>query len=153
MSFSAFSFCMFVTLTVLFLFLGASLLCVHNNLKRTADLNLWSPDKTSVCYTHLALKWPCSVHGAVKPYKTNYVFSRLYSDLAALIATSWSTFPQWRREKRSSVSISTSWSSLNLLVFTPSLCLDSHLAWVVCWINKTNHSSIMNPHLIDLFCT
>jgi len=34
----------------LFLFLGASLLCV-NNLKRTVNLILWFPDRTSVC-TH-----------------------------------------------------------------------------------------------------
>jgi len=37
-------------LTVPFLFLGASIVCV-NNLKRTADLVLWFPDMTSVC-TH-----------------------------------------------------------------------------------------------------
>ena len=48
--FSSFSFYMFVTLTVLFLFLGASIVCV-NNIKRTADLVLCFPDKTSVC-TH-----------------------------------------------------------------------------------------------------
>ena len=35
-SFSAFSFCVFVILTVLFLFLGASIVCV-NNPRRTAD--------------------------------------------------------------------------------------------------------------------
>ena len=50
-SFSAFSFCMFVILTVLFLFLGASIVCVYKNLKRTADLVLWFLDKTFVC-TH-----------------------------------------------------------------------------------------------------
>ena len=42
-SFSTFSFYVFVTLVVLFL--GASLVCV-NNLKRTADLVLWIPDST-----------------------------------------------------------------------------------------------------------
>ena len=51
-TFSDFSF-MFVFLTVLFLFLGASFVCV-NNLKKAADLVLWSPYKTSVC-TYL---WP-----------------------------------------------------------------------------------------------
>jgi len=45
LSFSTFSFYMFVTLT--FFFLGASLVCV-NYLKRTADLVLWFPDKTAV---------------------------------------------------------------------------------------------------------
>ena len=48
LSFSTFSFYVFVTLTVLFL--GASLVCV-NNLKRTADLVLWFPNRTAVC-TH-----------------------------------------------------------------------------------------------------
>ena len=49
-SFSTFSFYVFVTLTVLFLFLGAPIGCV-NHLKRTADLVLWFPDSISVC-TH-----------------------------------------------------------------------------------------------------
>ena len=40
----------FVILRVLFLFLGASIVCV-NNLKRAADLVLWFLDNTSVC-TH-----------------------------------------------------------------------------------------------------
>ena len=35
----------------LFLFLGASIYCVYNNLKRTEYLVLWFPNKTSVC-TH-----------------------------------------------------------------------------------------------------
>ena len=50
---SPFSFCMFmfVTLTVLFLILSSSIVCIHNNLKRKADLVLWFPDKTSV-YTY-----------------------------------------------------------------------------------------------------
>ena len=43
MSVSTFSFCIFVSLTVLFFFLGASIVCVHNNLKRTADLILLIP--------------------------------------------------------------------------------------------------------------
>jgi len=47
-SFSTFSFYVFVNLTVLFSFLGASLVYV-NNLKRAADLILWFPDRTSVC--------------------------------------------------------------------------------------------------------
>ena len=47
-SFSAVSFSMFVILTVVFLFLGVSIVCV-NNLKRTVDSVLWFPDKTSVC--------------------------------------------------------------------------------------------------------
>ena len=53
LSFSTFSFYVFVTLTVLpvFLFLGASIVCVNNDLKGTADLVLWFPDRTSVC-TH-----------------------------------------------------------------------------------------------------
>jgi len=51
-SFSPFSFYVFVTLTVLFL--GASLVCV-NNLKRTADLVSWFPDRTAVCNTPLTL--------------------------------------------------------------------------------------------------
>ena len=37
--FPSFSFCLFVILTVLFLFLGASIVC-FNNLKRTSDLVL-----------------------------------------------------------------------------------------------------------------
>ena len=49
-SFSAFSFCLFVTLTVIFLFLRASILCV-NNLNRLEDLVLWFPDRIAVC-TH-----------------------------------------------------------------------------------------------------
>ena len=66
-SFSSFSFYMFVTLTVLFLFLGASIVCGYNNLKRTADLFLWFPDKTSVCtpHWHSVLKLP-NVPTAVK---------------------------------------------------------------------------------------
>jgi len=47
-SFSTFSFYVFVPLTIFSL--DASLVCV-NNLKRTADLVLWFPDRTSVC-TH-----------------------------------------------------------------------------------------------------
>ena len=46
-SFSAFSFYVFVTLTVLFLFLGASIVCV-NNLKMTANLALSFPGRTAV---------------------------------------------------------------------------------------------------------
>ena len=46
---------MYVTLTVLFFFLVASIVCVNNNLKRTADLVLWFPD--DIClYTPLAPK-------------------------------------------------------------------------------------------------
>ena len=53
-------------LTVLFLSMGTSILCV-NNLKRAADLVLWFPDKTSL-YTPLAPKWPLSVHSAIKAF-------------------------------------------------------------------------------------
>ena len=49
-SLSTFSFYMFVTPTVIFLFLGASIVCV-NNLKRTVDSVLLFSDKTSDC-TH-----------------------------------------------------------------------------------------------------
>ena len=49
-----FSFYVFGTLTVLFLFLGATIVCV-NNVKRTADLVLWFPDKTTVCTYHWRL--------------------------------------------------------------------------------------------------
>ena len=52
LSFSTFSFYVFVTLTVLLL--GASLVCVYN-LKRTADLVLWFPDRTSVCNSNTPL--------------------------------------------------------------------------------------------------
>ena len=50
--FSPFSFCVVATLSFLFLFFGASIVCV-NKLKRAADLVLLFPDtdKTSVC-TH-----------------------------------------------------------------------------------------------------
>merc|ERR1719239_2070531 len=48
LSFYTFSFYVFITLIVLFLFLGASLVC-GNNLKRKADLSLCFPNRTAVC--------------------------------------------------------------------------------------------------------
>ena len=42
--FFAISFYMFVTLTVPFHFLGASIVCVRNNVKRAEDLVLWFPE-------------------------------------------------------------------------------------------------------------
>ena len=54
----------------LFLFLGASIVCV-NNLKRTADLVLWFPDRTSVC-THPWLLYNLIVlKASLNPTKLN----------------------------------------------------------------------------------
>ena len=68
--FSTFSFYVFATLTVLYLFLGASLVC-GNNLKRTADLVLWFPHRTAVCthpwHGHL-YNLIYSIENVVKPY-------------------------------------------------------------------------------------
>ena len=64
--FPPFLFYVFVTLTVLFL--GASLVYV-NDLKRTADLVLWFPDRTAAC-TH-------SVESVVKSYSTKLNYSWL----------------------------------------------------------------------------
>ena len=48
--FRIFFFFMFVTLTVLFLLLGASIVCLYNYLKRAADhLVLWFPDRKNFC--------------------------------------------------------------------------------------------------------
>jgi len=67
-SFPAFSFCVFVILTVLFLFFGASILH-FGNLMRVADLVLWFPDRTSVCTHPWQQNDLLSVHTDVKPYK------------------------------------------------------------------------------------
>ena len=67
--FSAFSFCMFATLTVLFLFLSASIVCFHNSQMRTAYLVLWFPDKTLVC-THPWQNDPIVLRVPLKLYLT-----------------------------------------------------------------------------------
>ena len=98
-SFSTFSVYMFVTLTVLFLVLGASIVCV-NNLKRTADLVLWFPDRTSV-FTHPwldAYKYNLIVlKVSWNPTKPGIKFSILHNCWIDYVSTGFSRVCQLRK--------------------------------------------------------
>jgi len=70
-SFSAFSFCVFVILTVLFLSWVPlySIVCV-NNLKENSRFSLVIPWPRPLTVHTLGTNSPYSVHGAIKPYYT-----------------------------------------------------------------------------------
>ena len=69
----------FYTLKVLFLFLGACIVC-FNNLKSTAYLVLWFPDKASVCtYPWHQNDLTYSVHGF--NFKSNCDWRNLHNEM------------------------------------------------------------------------